>query len=165
MGNSVHLDKRCAVERMGCGISRLSSGTAGQDLLLGSVYPCARVRVSQLVRARVPGACRRVCICRLGLCGYVRACVWVSIRTVRTGIWLSSPSSTRLRHGDEDGVVRTARRNLLLSSASLHQAGIWPCCPLWGAENRTGLGVKKLGGKKNQRAQPGCLLHQCNFNF
>lgn len=146
MGNSVHLDKRCAVERMGCGISRLSSGTAGQDLLLGSVHP--RVRASQLVRACVPGACRRVCICRLGLCGYVRACVWVSIQTVRTGIWLSSPSSTRLRHGDEDGVVRTATEEPVAQLCQLAPSWDLALLPTLGAENRTGLGVKKLGGKK-----------------
>lgn len=39
MGNSVlvHLDRLCTVQRMGCGISCLPSGTAVQDLLLGSV--------------------------------------------------------------------------------------------------------------------------------
>lgn len=64
MGNSglVHLDRRCAVERMGCGISRLPSGTARQDLLLGSVYPrvCVCVCQCQLARACVPAACRHV---------------------------------------------------------------------------------------------------------
>lgn len=65
---------------------------------------CVCVRVCSfmclLVWACMPGVClahRRVSM-SLGLCGYV--CAWVSVQTVRTGIWLLSPSSTTLCHGD-----------------------------------------------------------------
>lgn len=104
MGKSVlvRLARRCVVERMGCGISHLPSGTAGQDLLLGLVYLCVCVCVFVHVPSGV-GMCawcvaHRCVSMSLGLCGYV--CAWVSVQTVRTGIWLLSPSSTTLCHGD-----------------------------------------------------------------
>lgn len=73
MGNSafLHLDGRCVVERMGCGISHLPSGTAGQDLLLGSVYLCVCVCASW---------CGHVCLVSLGVL-WVCACLCLGLHT------------------------------------------------------------------------------------
>ena len=136
------------------------------------------------------GLCTRtracVCVCVPAGAGMCAWCVQTCVR-VAWVVWVCACLCLGLHADGEDGDLAlitqqhtapprgrlcTGMRtmwcelpwgNLLLNSASLHQAGIWPCCPHWGL--RTGLGVKKLGGKKNQRAQPGCLLHQCNFNF
>lgn len=103
------------------------------------------------------------CTCRLGLCGYVRACVWVSIQMVRTGIWLSSPSSTWLHHGcgcaRGRGWCEANCHGGTYQLCRLAPCGDLVLLPTLGSEKRTDLGVKKLGGKKNQRAQPGCLFH------
>lgn len=136
---------------------------AGQDLLLGSVYPrvcaCAPARTGMCAR------CTQTCVCVARGCAGMCACVWVSVQMVGTGIWLSSPSSTQLRHRGGCALGRGwCGENC--HGATDHSAvpgGIWPCCPQWGL--RTDLGVKKLGENKLQGVQPGYLLHQCNLIF
>lgn len=137
MGNAVlvHLDRRCVVERMGCGISHLPSGTAGQDLLLGSVYPhvCVCVRAC----ASWCGHVGRVYV----LLGVVWVCAWLCLDLHTDGEdrdlaviiqQHTAPPRGQLCMGTRMVWCEPPRRNLSLSSAGLHQAGIWPCCPRWG---------------------------------
>lgn len=139
MGKSVlvRLARRCVVERMGCGISHLPSGTAGQDLLLGLVYLCVCVCVFVHVPSGV-GMCAW-CVSGSQMCVHVTGVVWVCVclglctdcedRDLALVTQQHNALSWgQLHTGTRMVWCKLVQRNPLLSSASLHQAGIWCWC-------------------------------------
>lgn len=190
MGKSVlvHVDRRCVVERMSCGISHLPSGSAGQDLTLVFVYLCVCVCVYLCVFVCVP-VCVFVCLCvcvfmcllmqvcapgahrrvsmSLGLC---EVCVPVSGSPYRRGTQGSGschPAAQGSAMGttaqrDKDGVVQTHTQEPIAQLCQLTAGRDLALVPTVGAEKKTGQ-KKKCGERTNRRHS--CLLYQYNFNF
>lgn len=179
MGKSVlvHVDRRCVVERMSCGISHLPSGSAGQDLTLVFVYLCVCVCVYLCVFVCVP-VCVFVCLCvcvfmcllmqvcapgahrrvsmSLGLC---EVCVPVSGSPYRRGTQGSGschPAAQGSAMGttaqrDKDGVVQTHTQEPIAQLCQLTAGRDLALVPTVGTEKKTG--PKKMWGKNKQEAQ------------
>ena len=151
----VHLDRHRAVERVGCGISRLPSVAAGQDSLPGSAYP--RARASRCAQTRVCAS--------LGA-AWVSACLRLGLRADGEdgGLALTTqqhPARPRRWLCAGTGPVRC---ELPQRHPSLGCAGDLALLPTLGADKRTGLGMKK-SGKKKKTGGTAYLLHRYNFNF